>query len=353
MLHFASKGSFLLLLAIPALVYLRARLGRRGSLRFSTTQHARQAGRSLRQRLLLLPMALRLLALALLVVALARPQLGKERIRDVSRGVAIEMVVDRSGSMGAEMDFGGERLNRLGVVKEVFKEFLFGNKKSLSGRPNDLVGMVAFARYADTVCPLTLGHGALGRFLESVKLVRLRSEDGTAIGDAVALAAARLNKADETLKRQIRDGSKDYTIKSKIIIVLTDGRNNAGKRSVEYGAELAKKWGIKIYSIGVGGEGLQRVRDPFGGFFLRAGFGGVDESSLKRLAETTGGMYRLAQDADALRAIYKEIDKLERSEIESVRFLDYKELFAPFAMGALALLFLQVALSCTLFRKIP
>ena len=254
MLHFESPWAFLILLAVPALHLWRVRR-RRGSLRFSSTDHAKRAGRSLRQRFMFLPQALRVLALVLLAVGLARPQLGKERIRDVSKGVAIEMVVDRSGSMGQVMEFEGERTNRLEVVKRVFEEFVFGNKKGLKGRPNDLVGMVAFARYADTVCPLTLAHGALSRLMEAVKLPVLqtpdgrtvpdRSEDGTAIGDAVALAAARLEKAEETLARQTQEKGREYTIKSKAVILLTDGQQNAGKRDVPlHHAEMVHEGGV-------------------------------------------------------------------------------------------------------------
>jgi len=352
-MRFEAPWAFLVLLAIPALVYLLRRPAGRAGLRFSSTGHAGQAGRSMRQRLLVLPLALRILALLLLAVALARPQQGKEQVRDVSKGVAIEAVVDRSGSMGTEMAYKGEKLTRLEVVKRVFKEFVDGNKKDLAGRPNDLIGMVAFARYADTVCPLTLAHGALGRFLENVRLVRRRTEDGTAIGDALALGAARLKTAEETLARQAKMGRKSYKIESKVIILLTDGQNNCGKRSPEQAARLAKEWGIKVYAIGVGGgEAVATIRTPFGDYKVPTG-PGVDVQSLRRVVELTGGLCRVAEDADSLRAIYKEIDRLEKSEIESVRYLDYRELFTPFALMGLIVIAAETALSCTAFRRIP
>jgi len=352
-MRFEAPWAFLVLLAIPALVYLLRRPAGRAGLRFSSTGHAGQAGRSMRQRLLVLPLALRILALLLLAVALARPQQGKEQVRDVSKGVAIEAVVDRSGSMGTEMAYKGEKLTRLEVVKRVFKEFVDGNKKDLAGRPNDLIGMVAFARYADTVCPLTLAHGALGRFLENVRLVRRRTEDGTAIGDALALGAARLKTAEETLARQAKMGRKSYKIESKVIILLTDGQNNCGKRSPEQAARLAKEWGIKVYAIGVGGgEAVATIRTPFGDYKVPTG-PGVDVQSLRSVAELTGGLCRVAEDADSLRTIYKEIDRLEKSEIESVRYLDYRELFTPFALMGLIVIAAETALSCTAFRRIP
>lgn len=302
---------------------------------------------------MVLPLLLRILALLFLTVAIARPQEGREQVRDVSEGIAIEMVVDRSGSMGAEMEFEGERLSRLEVVKRVFEEFAIGKNSDLPGRPNDLIGMISFARYADTVCPLTLAHGALSKFLESVQLVKRRSEDGTAIGDAIALAAARLRTADETLARQLKEGEKTFEIKSKIMILMTDGQNNAGMRPPSEAAALAKKWGIKIYTIGVGGEeGLMRQQGLLGSFLIRTGEG-VDRQTLQSVAESTGGIFRMAEDAEALRAIYREIDRLERSRIESVRYLDYRELFQLSLFLALGFLVTEIALSCTLFRRIP
>jgi len=351
-MHFDSPWAFLVLLAVPALLWWRGRRRQRGSLRFSSAGNAARAGRSVRQRLLGAPLALRVVALGLVAVALARPQKGVERVRDTSRGVAIMMVVDRSSSMGAEMEYREERLDRLEVVKRVFEEFVSGNRGDLPGRPNDLVGMVAFARYPDTICPLTLAHGALSQFLEGVKLVRLRAEDGTGIGDALALAAARLKTAEDVLARQTAQESKTYEIKSKAIILLTDGQHNCGKRTPDEAGQLAKEWGIKIYAIGVGGESVRRSGDIFGDFFRLAG-PAVDLEPLKALADATGGVARMATDAESLRAIYKEIDQLEKSEVESVRYLDYRELFTPFALAALALLFIERGLSCTVFRRIP
>jgi Ca-activated chloride channel family protein len=252
------------------------------------------------------------------------------------------------------MDYRGRRLNRLEVVKRVFEEFLVGNDENLGGRPNDLVCMVSFARYADTMAPLTLGHGALLRFIESVQLVQRKSEDGTAIGDAIALAAARLKTAEEDLARfASEDGEKEYDIKSKIIILLTDGQSNYGRRSPLQAADLAAEWGIKIHAIGVGSEeGVSSVRTLFGRFKVPTGTG-VDIKTLERIAEKTGGIFRLAEDETSLREVYEEIDQLEKSEIESIRYVDYKELFIPFTVAALCLMLLEAALANTIFRRIP
>jgi Ca-activated chloride channel family protein len=352
-MHFEAPLAFFLLLGIPIMLFLRYRTRGLGSLRFSSTRHARQLQHSFRQRLAGLPVFIRVLALIFLTLAMARPQEGRERVRDVSHGIAIEMVVDRSGSMGAEMDFAGERLNRLEVVKQVFDEFVTGRSGNLSGRPNDMIGLVAFARYADTVAPLTLAHGALAEFIKNVQLVKRKNEDGTAIGDAIALAASRLQTAEETIKRQAEQGDKGFQIKSKIIILLTDGQSNAGKRTPAEAAALAKDWGIKIYTIGVGGnEGLMRQQSLFGSFLVQMGEG-VDRKTLQSLADTTGGIFRLADDGEALRAVYREIDELEKSEVESIRYLDFREMFQPFLFIALGLLLLEIALVTTVFRKIP
>ena len=202
---------FLVLLLIPLLFYLRSRQRGEGALRFSSVAGARRAGRSLRRQLLGVPLFLRVAALVLIAIALARPQMGTERVRDVSRGIAIEMVLDRSSSMSQELRYRGERVTRLDAAKRVFGEFVRGDGNDLSGRPSDLIGTIAFARYADTICPLTLAHGALSGFLPAVKLVQQRAEDGTAIGDAVALAAARLQTAEDTIARQTGE-TKDYEI---------------------------------------------------------------------------------------------------------------------------------------------
>ena len=357
---FATPWAFLLLLLLPVIIYRyfsRSALGlRTGKVLFPSTGSAVLAGSSLRTRLLHLPFALRILSLILLIIALSRPLEGMEKIFDINKGVAIEIVLDRSSSMNAEMIFAGRQLNRLEVAKRVLLEFVQGDKGDLAGRPNDLIGLITFARYADTACPLTLAHGALAEFVEPIALVNRKPEDGTAIGDGLALAAARLQKAEKTLQQQALAGESNqtaYEIKSKIIILLTDGEQNAGLRTPREAAELAKKWGIKIYTIGIGGrESLLRVPTLFGTQVIQRG-PGVDKETLADLARETGGIFRMAEDGDSLRSIYAEIDELEKSEIESVRYVDYKERFMGFALTGLILLALEVLLRTTWLRRIP
>jgi Ca-activated chloride channel family protein len=352
-MHFESPLSFLLLLAIPFLIWIRYRRVKPGTLRFPTIRNAVKSGRTIRQRFLWLPSFLRVLALIFLTIALARPQTGTEQIRDITQGIAIEMVVDRSGSMGQEMEYRGTKMNRLEVVKMVFKEFALGNNHDLQGRPSDLIGIISFARYPDTTCPLTLAHGALSPFINNIKLVQTREEDGTAIGDALALAAARLKKIDDTISLQKQRGDDEYTIKSKVIILLSDGENNRGKRSPLEAAELAAKWGIKVYTIAIGGgDSRTSIRTPFGVYKIPARQG-VDTDTLQSIAEQTGGFFQKAEDEESLREIYKQIDEMEKTEIESIKFIDYKETFLPFVYIVLFLIGLEILLRETIFRKIP
>jgi Ca-activated chloride channel family protein len=345
-----------LMLVIPVaaiLAWRHIRPSKQGSLHFSFVKNAARSGRSLRQRLALLPTIIRVLALLCLIIAIARPQTGQQQIRDTSRGVAIEMVVDRSGSMGAEMAYQGQTMTRLDVVKKLFLDFVLGNGDTLPGRPNDLIGMISYARYPDTVCPLTLAHGALPLFVKNTQRVHQKSEDGTAIGDALALAAARLKTAEADLKKSAYLNKSTYHIKSKIVILLSDGVNNTGKRTPSEAAQLAKKWGIKVYTIAVGGgESMASVRTPFGVFKMPGGVE-VDLDTLKSIAKTTGGLFYEAGNAESLNTIYQKIDALETSEIASVRYLNYREDFLPFALAAFILISLEIIMRNTLFRKAP
>jgi Ca-activated chloride channel family protein len=255
-----SPWALLLFLLLPFLAYPGFRKKHSAAVKFPSLVDIRNCHLSWRQRLRPLLKVVRLLCLILLIIALARPRKGTVISEISTEGVAIEAVVDRSGSMQAEMDF-GEKLNRLEVVKKVLADFIRGGEKGLTGRSSDLVGLITFARYADTVCPLVLSHNVLLEFLKKTEIVQLQSEDGTAIGYAIALAAARLKKAEEEIERrnaQLRQASlgqseqteqAGFKIKSKVIVLLTDGRNNAGEYHPLDAAELAGEWDIKIYTI--------------------------------------------------------------------------------------------------------
>lgn len=353
-MSFQAPWAFLLLAALPAVALFHGARRLRSGLAFSSTKAASALAPSLRQRLSFVPLLLRLLAAALIVVCIARPQVGRVQVRDVTQGIAIEMVVDRSGSMDtAHFQYGGKEYTRLQMVKDVFQEFVLGNGKDLKGRPNDLVGMVVFGSYADTVCPLTLAHDALSGFVQTVQGARTQEEGQTAIGDALMLAAARLKTMEEELDGGAEGSPAGYRLKSKVIILLTDGANNFGKADPLSAAEMAREWGIRIYTIGVGSsDDYAYAETVFGRQKVQAG-AAVDKGILGDIAEKTGGVFRMAADPHALREVYREIDGLEKSEIESLRTVDYSEAFAPFALAALLLLALEALLSATVFRRIP
>ena len=296
-------------------------------------------------------------------MALARPRRGTVLSEISTEGVAIEAVVDRSGSMQTEMDFFGQKLNRLEVVKKVLSDFIEGDKKDLKGRRNDLVGLITFARYADTKCPLVHSHNVLTEFLNKTDIA-IRSEDGTAIGDAIALAAARLRKAEEEIHQRkmqlassgenISDANESgFKIKSRAIILLTDGINNAGQYDPLEAAELAKKWEIKIYTIGIGSaQAYTTVQTSLGTYKIPTGQN-LDEGLLKRIAENTGGFYGRADDAKALRTLVERIDELEKTEVKSVQYTQFAERFGWWTLAALLVLGAEMLTGCTVFRKIP
>jgi Ca-activated chloride channel family protein len=338
--------------------------GRRFAVQFSSVAWLKQQGPSVRARTRHILPILRTLAVGLLVLCLTRPQRPHKETKVVSEGIAIQMLVDRSSSMRA-MDFliDGRPADRLAAVKKVFREFVLGGE-GLDGRPDDLIGMIAFAGYADSRCPLTLDHAFLIETLDQTEIVSLdeaREEDGTAIGDAIALAVERLADLDRR-----REAAAVNKIKSRLIILLTDGENTAGDLSPEKGAELAATCGIKIHTIGKGTTGVapMPVRDPSGKVSLQPTRVTIDEATLKRIAEITGGLYWRATDTDSMRRICTEIDELEKTKIEEKRYYQYAEFATdtmhiggltvpPVLPVVVALLALEVVLVNTRLRKVP
>ncbi len=356
-----SPWALLLLLLLPLTAYVMLRVRRGAAVRFPSLGDMRSCLISWRLKFRPVLAAARLVCLALLIIALARPREGSATGEISTQGVALEVVVDRSGSMAAEMNYGGQKLTRLDVVKKVLVDFVKGDNKELEGRSSDLIGLVTFARYADTKCPLVHSHDALLEFLDKTDIVQLREEDGTAIGDALSLGAARLKKAEEEIRMRraamgLSEDERDesgFKIKSKAIILLTDGINNTGRYNPMQAAELAKEWGIKVYTIGIGsGEAFTTVQTLMGSFMMPTGQE-LDERLLKQIADSTGGFYGRAGDADALKQIVKKIDDLERTEVKSVQYMQYSERFSGWTMGALLVLMGEMAAGCTIFRKIP
>ncbi len=353
-LHIAAPWAFALLLVPIILLFIRVR--KLPAVSLPTHSIAAGLPKSLRQRLLWLPRFLLLLAMVAATLALARPQLGEGKVLTSTDAVAIQLVVDRSGSMALPITADGEEISRLDAVKRVVRDFLLGDGKSLAGRPADIIGLVQFAKYADTACPMVRDHKAVVSLVEAIRTAAQRFEDGTSIGDGLALAAARLHTAEQDLQARHDElktaAPDDFRIKSKIIVLLTDGDNNAGTHDPLEAAKLAAQWGIKVYTIGLGGDTYMLQRGPFGDMKIPVR-GDVDAKTLKAIADATGGKFFSAQDGGALRNIYTEIDRLEKSNIKTIDYTDYTELFAPIAYTSLALLGLHVLFSATWLRRTP
>ena len=350
-----------LLALVPIAIWLLWRKRGLEAVDFSTIAFSESVHPTWRQRLSWLPRVLTIVVLALLIVALARPREGRDRSIVESEGIAIEMVVDRSSSMQA-MDFkiDGQRVDRLTAIKNVAGTFVGGDQQpergGLLGRPADLVGLITFAGYADAITPPTLDHAFLVAQLKDASIVRQRSEDGTAIGDAISLAIEKLNALD--------DRKQDKT-PSKVIILLTDGENTAGEFDPADAAELAKAMGVKIYAIGVGtrGQAPVPVPDPFTGRPRIEWMDvSIDEGTLRQIAATTDGKYFRATDTESLQQIYEEIDQLEKTKVEALHFTDYRELaIQPLQAGAwtipslvtlaMVLLSLRLFLNHTIYRE--
>jgi Ca-activated chloride channel family protein len=323
-------------LAAPLVYALAARLP--AAVTYSSLGLVDSAPRSWRTRLARLPAWLFAAAVLALAVALAGPRTGNATSRVQREGIAIAMVVDRSGSMQAR-DFvrGNTSISRLDVVKEVFRRFV---AEAGGGRPDDLVGLVAFARYADGLCPLTLDHGNLLSILADVEIAAERSEDGTAIGEGLALAVERLRGVE---------------VSSKVAILLTDGVNNAGDIDPLHAADLAGQHGIRVYAIGAGSSGLAPVpvRLPGGRIALRQAHVEMDEATLRQIADRTGGRYFHAGGASGLAEVIEEIDRLERSEVTEIRYLTYEYHYAGWVGAALAAIVGAALLSGTALRRLP
>ena len=358
-LQFHSPLAFLLCCTLPILLYLRTK-SKPATIRFPLLSSITDCSRSLRQYCSFLPSLLRMVALVLLALSIARPQKGWDQMEEIKNVNAIMMVLDRSGSMGAMMDFEGQKVNRLETLKRLVTEFIIGDGKELDGRRSDLLGIVAYTRFADTVCPLTTAHEVMPGFIDSIRLVTPMEglENGTAIGDAIALASARLHTVEDTLARLSPQNNTNITIKSKVMILMTDGQNNSGKRSPMQAAKLATEWGIKIYTVGIGGKHPiveqaipPTVYQPFGRLASMAE--PVNEAELKAIANTTGGQFFMAEDAAALKTIYREIDRLERTEIYTLQNRNYLELFPRFLCWVLIILGFEQIFTTFIFAKIP
>ncbi len=321
-----------LIVIIPPLIYFYFRRRGTSHIIFPSLGMLKKLKPSFSQRYRHILIILRSTAIVLLVIALARPQYGNEQTKVTTEGIDIVLTVDISGSMLAEdFEIGSRRYNRLYVIKQVVKDFIHK-------RTNDRIGLVVFAGRAYTQCPMTLDYGMLLQLLEKVEIGMV--EDGTAIGSAIGSSVDRL---------------RNTKAKSKVIILLTDGRNNAGKIDPFTAAEIARTFGIKIYTIGAGTKGLAPFPDVdlFGNTVMKQVKIDIDDDALREIAKITDGRYYRATDTESLKEIYSQIDKLEKTESEVPQYTEYTELFHYFLIPAFGLLLFELGLTKTKFRKIP
>jgi len=331
MFKFHDPWFLLLLLIISFIIYDYKKGSRSGRIQYSSIERFKRLRipRTVRFRYILV--LLRIAGIMLIIVSLARPQSGNKFTEVTSEGIDIMLVLDTSGSMQA-MDFeiNGERVNRLEIAKRVVREFI--NK-----RVNDRIGMVVFAEHAFTQCPLTLDYNILLSFLQNVKIGV--AGDGTAIGSALGIAVQRI---------------KNIKSKSKVIILLTDGRNNFGSLFPQTAAEIARTYGIKVYTIGVGTHGeVPFLVDTFFGKRYIYQSVDIDEETLQDIAKITGGQYFKAVDSEALIKIYRQIDAMEKTKVEIKTFYEYNELFYYFLVIGIIAILMEMIFSNTWLRKIP
>lgn len=293
-----------------------------------------------RTKTLFIPQLLFFLSLILGIIALAAPQKVTETLQRPKEGIAIELVFDRSSSMETVLLEGIKPQKRLLSAQKAVTAFVFGDEKEgLGGRPNDLVGLITFARYPDTLYPLSVSHTALRPIVESIETsMGNENEDGTNIGDAVALAAARLKESSQR---------EDYKALSQVIILLTDGENNVGEQTPLEAAQLAKEWGIRIYCIYFGGRGyIDYQGQKFPVMNYAAGF-----QELQEMATLTGGEAYGVESGAQLLEVYKEIDELEKSPFEVSSLTQKQDYYRPFLWSSLLSFMLSLGLSFTLYRR--
>jgi Ca-activated chloride channel family protein len=340
-LTFAQPWMLLLLLAIPLLAYWRGKSGPAAALTFSSTATLRALGKSSAARAGRFLRAMLLVSLALLVIAMARPQLGKSLTQVEASGIDIMVVLDVSGSMlTKDFTIGGQSATRIDAIRQVTEKFI-------EGRPNDRIGIIAFAGRPYVVSPMTLDHDWLLKNLERIKIGLV--EDGTAIGSGMAAAANRLN---------------DKRSKSRVIVLLTDGENNTGKIPPNTAAEAVKALKIRFYAIGAGINGIAPtpVFNPQNGKPLTDMMGNVvyqnqrvhfNEAGLKEVAKIADGQFYRATDTKSLEQIFADIDKLEKTTVAVKKYQQYRDLFPTCIMAGLGLLFAQLLLSQTIWKKLP
>ena len=331
-MHFGNPEAFGLLVLLPLALWRTLRPGHRGAARFSVLKKsAAQLGVWGRLGPGLLT-GLRAAAIVLLVIALARPQSADAHVQTHSQGISIQLVIDNSYSMRTtDYDLGRESISRLDAVKHSVRLFIAGGEHGLSGRPDDRIGIITFARDPDVVCPATLDHAAA---LDALEHIQLAPPVGTNIGDALVWALDRL---------------RNDSAKEKIIILLSDGSHNVKEGMTPLAAaKLAADLNVKVYTIGAVGNRFGKTRVS-----RRGEDDSVDEPMMQKIAELTGGKYFRATDTNGLTSIYEEIDKLETSQLEQTVRVSYRDWFVAAMVPAIVLLVLEQLLAATRLLRVP
>lgn len=329
-MSFANSWVLLFLFLIPVLVLLNLFRGRQASLGLPLSARDKSFSTFFDRIGFHLPFLLRILCLTVLIVCLARPQLGQSFSKSKNLGLDIMVAVDTSESMSAlDLRYDNKEVDRLTVVKKILERFIMK-------RSNDRIGLIVFGENAYTQCPLTTDHGAVVDLMNRTEIGMVGKM--TAIGSAMALAVKRL---------------KDLTAKSRVLILMSDGQSNAGQISPAIATDLAKNYGVKVYTIGIGknGEVPFKVDTPNGKQVIKSQVA-MDEDTLIRIAEETGGEYFRAESTAELMDIYNYIDKLEKTEIEVKQYNSYKDIYENFLWIAFVLFLLELGLGNTLLFRI-
>jgi Ca-activated chloride channel family protein len=340
-LTFAQPWFLLLLLAVPLLAWFRGKTGPAAALTFSSTSALRSLGKRSAARAGKFLRALMLVSVAFFAIAMARPQLGKSLTQVEASGIDIILALDVSGSMlTKDFTIGGEQATRIDAIREVTRKFI-------EARPNDRIGIIAFAGRPYVVSPMTLDHDWLLKNLDRVKIGLV--EDGTAIGSGMAAAANRLN---------------DKRSKSRVIVLLTDGENNTGKIPPNTAAEAIKALKVHFYAIGAGINGIaptpvfnpqngKPITDMFGNIMYQNQRVHFNEAGLKEVAKIADGQFYRATDTKSLEQIFSDIDKLEKTTVSVKKYQQYRDLFPACIATGLGLLVAQLLLSQTIWKKLP
>lgn len=371
-LDFSRPWLGLLVLLIPLVWILSRRLGgTKAAVIFSDLRLISSEG-TWRTKTLFIPSLLYLAGWLCMIIALMGPRLGHEETKVTTEGIAISMVMDVSSSMSEkDMPLEGQVVNRYEMVKKVFKDFVQGRAESeLKGRNNDMISLVVFGDYVDDLCPLTLDHDFLldlmENFIDSVQTDITKTNEeyqrtgrqpthapiwgSTSIYEGIAMGADMLHSPNQQLDAAKENAQSSYSIKSKILILLSDGEDTSSSITLEDSIEVAKEFGVKVYAIAIHGKELQQnIR----GLIFKRGAREYDDSPMKKLAKETGGRFFKATDPDSLLKIYQTIDELETTEISRQISMDFAPWHRPWVLACFICFLLNKVLKETVYRELP